>query len=1026
LNSLFGRARAWAQPRHDPLVLDLDGDGLETTGIGGAPVLFDGDGDGVKTGTGWLKGDDAFLALDKNGNGTIDNGNELFGVDTVLANGQKAADGFAALADLDSNHDGLFSSLDAQFANVRLWRDLNQNGVSDAGELQTLAAAGIVSLGLASTATHLALASTATHLALAGDNVQTAAGTYTRGDGQTGGTGHLDLAQNPFHRQFTDTRNTDAVADVPDLQGSGAVRDLREAASASPDLAAALRQLVADAATGSRADFRTAVATIIDRWADSANFSDSFETAAATDQDLFFVLPGVSVLEAFNAHYKIIEFGPDGYISDTPARQKLIRAQQAHIERLLKTLETFNGLPFVSVPGSEPTSGTASSTVVAFAPPPSSGGSGTVVGGDAPLIYGLEQDRLNLLNQSYQALLQSVCDGLVLQTRLKPLLDTIGLQIDGNGIRLDFSALNAEFDRRLAANPLEGFGDLMDFNRSTRDMLKDSGWQGWTRAADLLANDPLQASFRNLLATEGALVKGTTGFTASGDAANDLIVGDNDTDSLSGNAGDDVLFGLEGNDVLASGDGDDTLDGGAGNDTFYGGAGNDTLDGGAGNDTLYGGQGDDTYQFKKGDGADGIIENYDGYYGAGGGTADKIRFLDVASTEVTALRSGYNLILQYGSDSLTISEHFGGGANQIERIEFADGMAWDLAAIQANVTVRGTTGNDNLYGLAVADRMYGLEGNDVLASGDGDDTLDGGVGNDTFYGGAGNDTLDGGAGNDTLYGGQGDDTYQFKKGDGADGIIENYDGYYGAGGGTADKIRFLDVASTEVTALRSGYNLILQYGSDSLTISEHFGGGANQIERIEFADGMAWDLAAIQANVTVRGTTGNDNLYGLAVADRMYGLEGNDVLASGDGDDTLDGGVGNDILSGGLGNDTYLLARGGGADMVVDTDTTVGNNDLAQFGAGIASDQLWFRHVGNDLEVSVIGGNDKLTIQNWYGGTANHVERFQTADNKRLLDSQVETLVQAMAAFAPPSAGQATLPPAYQTTLAPVLAANWQ
>ena len=853
LNSLFGRARAWAQPRHDPLVLDLDNDGLETTGIGGAPVLFDGDGDGVKTGTGWLKGDDAFLALGKNGNGTIDNGNELFGVDTVLANGQKAADGFAALADLDSNHDGLFSSLDAQFANVRLWRDRNQDGVSQADELQTLAQSGIVSLGLASTATHLALA---------GDNVQTAAGTYTRGDGQTGGTGNLDLAQNPFHRQFTDTLNTDAVATLPDLQGSGAVRDLREAASVSPDLAAALRQLVANAATGSRADFRTAVATIIDRWADSANFSDSFETAAATDQDLFFVLPGVSVLEAFNAHYKIIEFGPDGYISDTPARQKLIRAQQAHIERLLKTLETFNGLPFVSVPGSEPTSGTASSTVVAFAPPPSSGGSGTVVGGDAPLIYGLEQDRLNLLNQSYQALLQSVCDGLVLQTRLKPLLDTIGLQIDGNGIRLDFSALNAEFDRRLAANPLEGFGDLMDFNRSTRDMLKDSGWQGWTRAADLLANDPLQASFRNLLATEGALVKGTTGFTASGDAANDLIVGDNDTDSLSGNAGDDVLFGLEGNDVLASGDGDDTLDGGAGNDTFYG--------------------------------------------------------------------------------------------------------------------------------------------------------------------GAGNDTLDGGAGNDTLYGGQGDDTYQFKKGDGADGIIENYDGYYGAGGGTADKIRFLDVASTEVTALRSGYNLILQYGSDSLTISEHFGGGANQIERIEFADGMAWDLAAIQANVTVRGTTGNDNLYGLAVADRMYGLEGNDVLASGDGDDTLDGGVGNDILSGGLGNDTYLLARGGGADMVVDTDTTVGNNDLAQFGAGIASDQLWFRHVGNDLEVSVIGGNDKLTIQNWYGGTANHVERFQTADNKRLLDSQVETLVQAMAAFAPPSAGQATLPPAYQTTLAPVLAANWQ
>jgi hypothetical protein len=309
-NNSYLSARRYTAPRQDPLALDLDGDGLETTGIGGAPVLFDGDGDGVKTGTGWLKGDDAFLALGKNGNGTIDNGNELFGVDTVLANGQKAADGFAALADLDSNHDGLFSTLDAQFANVRLWRDRNQDGVSQADELQTLAQSGIVSLGLASTATHLALA---------GDNVQTAAGTYTRGDGQTGGTGNLDLAQNPFHRQFTDTLNTDAVATLPDLQGSGAVRDLREAASVSPDLAAALRQLVANAATGSRADFRTAVATIVDRWADSANFSDSFETAAATDQDLFFVLPGVSVLEAAPSR--------DNQIADRADRQRRASTQ---------------------------------------------------------------------------------------------------------------------------------------------------------------------------------------------------------------------------------------------------------------------------------------------------------------------------------------------------------------------------------------------------------------------------------------------------------------------------------------------------------------------------------------------------------------------------------------------------------------------------------------------------------------------------------------------------------------------------
>jgi len=73
-------------PRRDPLAIDLDGDGIETVGIPttGSPILFDHDGDGVKTGTGWLKGDDAWLVLDRDGNGTIDTGAELFGVDTMI------------------------------------------------------------------------------------------------------------------------------------------------------------------------------------------------------------------------------------------------------------------------------------------------------------------------------------------------------------------------------------------------------------------------------------------------------------------------------------------------------------------------------------------------------------------------------------------------------------------------------------------------------------------------------------------------------------------------------------------------------------------------------------------------------------------------------------------------------------------------------------------------------------------------------------------------------------------------------
>lgn len=69
---------------------------------------------------------------------------------------------------------------------------------------------------------------------------------------------------------------------------------------------------------------------------------------------------------------------------------------------------------------------------------------------------------------------------------------------------------------------------------------------------------------------------------------------------------------------------------------------------------------------------------------------------------------------------------------------------------------------------------------------------------------------------------------------------------------------------------------------------------------------------------------------------------------------------------------------------------------------------------------------DKSVISNWYSGSGYHIEQFKTADGKTLLDSQVNNLVEAMAAFAPPAAGQSTLAADYQTALNPVIAANWQ
>jgi hypothetical protein len=125
-----------------PIALDLDGDGIETLSIDEG-VKFDLLDSGVEVQTGWISGEDGLLAIDNNGNGQIDNGSELFG-GTV-------GEGFSKLASFDSNDDGLVDSNDANFSQISVWQDLNENGFTDEGELTALESQGITALNTAYT-----------------------------------------------------------------------------------------------------------------------------------------------------------------------------------------------------------------------------------------------------------------------------------------------------------------------------------------------------------------------------------------------------------------------------------------------------------------------------------------------------------------------------------------------------------------------------------------------------------------------------------------------------------------------------------------------------------------------------------------------------------------------------------------------------------------------------------------------------------------------------------------------------------
>ena len=137
---------------YDPIVIDFNKNGITSTRLDNT-VYFDHDNNGFKEATAWIEKDDGLLALDRNGNGKIDNGNELFGNHTVsnTAYGYtdpKATNGYEALKTYDINNDNVIDEKDEIFSKLKIWKDKNLNGITDEGELSSLAHNNIKSIDL--------------------------------------------------------------------------------------------------------------------------------------------------------------------------------------------------------------------------------------------------------------------------------------------------------------------------------------------------------------------------------------------------------------------------------------------------------------------------------------------------------------------------------------------------------------------------------------------------------------------------------------------------------------------------------------------------------------------------------------------------------------------------------------------------------------------------------------------------------------------------------------------------------------
>ncbi len=131
----------------DPLVADLNGDGVKLTHYNDSQAVFDVDNDGYAENTGWVNKNDGIIVHDVDGDGKINDItetiSEFYGAEKGSGQNENFADGLDALASLDSNNDGKFDANDEAFSTLKVWHDKDGDAETDVGELKTLTEAGM-------------------------------------------------------------------------------------------------------------------------------------------------------------------------------------------------------------------------------------------------------------------------------------------------------------------------------------------------------------------------------------------------------------------------------------------------------------------------------------------------------------------------------------------------------------------------------------------------------------------------------------------------------------------------------------------------------------------------------------------------------------------------------------------------------------------------------------------------------------------------------------------------------------------
>ncbi|MBW8300072.1 MAG: hypothetical protein K0M60_10770, partial [Hydrogenophaga sp.] len=1018
------------QTIHDPLVLDLDGDGIELTSLVDSTVHYDYDRDGFAEKTGWVSADDGILVVDANKNGVVDGAGELFG--------SPSQDGFAVLETLDSNRDGKIDAADDAFSDLRVWRDLDQDGVSDEGELMGLEQAGISSISLERTD-------------VAGTNNGHDVGfeaVFTRTDGTSGSAQTIYFETD---RQDTRGDNTpdfvesEGVNLLPQLPGSGQINSISWKATQDADFREAWTALADQSVSLSPDELRTRFSELLLEWAGVETLDQNSRGAYVNAQHLTFVE------RFFGTGYQETYIGQG--VGTSPSTAAFGVGIEASFDQIVDVMLT----AFLSQVGQSillrggDLGAVVSSPYFAYAlldfstpeegDQPNFGNVPQVlelIAAMAPVNVGEASDYLVRAIGGLEGMAISVFGGdraaywSAVEASLASLSDATLLQIASAIVRGE-AVFGTSGDDGLIK--LEG-DNLFDGGHGDDVLISGAG------SDTFIYREGDGSDFIRDASTAGSEVDTLVLTDLSSDdltferVGNDLFIrvaGTSDTITSEGffrnwgseyrgidriRLSDGTFLSRDEIGSLSTGVGDDR------DNVITDTAQDDVLRAGRGDDVITISEGNDTVVYAVGDGFDTIRDE-----SGASAQSDTLRLTGLNPGDIELSRAGDNLIVLINSSGEQIvsvgffSDDSSAGAIGgwgIDQIRFENGVTWDRATIASNAWIRG---NDGANGLA------------------GDTT---------------NDTLIGGKGNDVLQGDLGSDTYVWVVGDGNDTIIEGND----SGAQNIDRLDLRGLRSGDVEFLRRGTSLVVHVktSGETIEIADQFYGVDNinedwdtssyGLEQITFAGGVTWNRERIMkaisnvgfdldvTSLVVEGTliyriftdelghqgsvfwgaeafqvinSVNDIGYGTDFDDRIGagpgggsggdfsgfilssasnlghnlfdGDDGNDVLIGGDGHDALLGGAGNDTLYGDLestvgnvGNGHDVLDGGDGNDCLYGgggNDVLNGGkgNDLLSGGDG--SDTLTEYGTSNASDDIFVGGRgDDQIISGYYVGNS--------------------------------------------------------